>query len=560
MKSKAVISRILLLTLCLSVQIQQSGAQHRSPDAVNRIDPSTLLARVWRAKRSGLSLMPSNRYANAAGSRSGITAAADTAPAVHGDGTVGKISMWADTSPSGNSILGDSIVTQANGNIGIGTMSPTSKLTVAGMIETTLGGYKFPDGTVQTTAAVSGLQSVIHDETLRGDGTSGSPLGVAVPLSLIGPTGEGGSTLFVQNTGVGGGSGIGVHARGAGGESGPGGEGVRAIGGLSRVSVGGFGVLATGGSGISGGGGHGVLTHGGAGGSGGGDGVNAVGGRGFEGQGGNGVRAVAGEGIHGGEGVSASGGNSRGGIGGNGVNAVGGDITDLDAGGFGGHGVVAAGGKGVGGGTKGGLGIFAVGGLGELGAVHGDAGHFVGNVDVSGNLSKGGGSFKIDHPIDPENKYLYHSFVESPDMKNIYDGTVTTDDNGDAVVELPEYFEALNRDFRYQLTVIGTFAQAIVADEIKANRFTVKTNAANVKVSWQVTGIRQDAYANKNRIKVEENKSERERGFYLHPEAFNQTEERGIEWARHPEFMRQMRESRLKQDEKPKQQPQTNDR
>ena len=51
-----------------------------------------------------------------------------------------------------------------------------------------------------------------------------------------------------------------------------------------------------------------------------------------------------------------------------------------------------------------------------------------GNVDVIGTLSKGGGSFKIDHPLDPANKYLYHSFVESPDMKNMYDGNVTTDD------------------------------------------------------------------------------------------------------------------------------------
>ena len=56
----------------------------------------------------------------------------------------------------------------------------------------------------------------------------------------------------------------------------------------------------------------------------------------------------------------------------------------------------------------------------------------------------------IDHPLDPANKYLYHSFVESPDMKNIYDGVITTDANGDATVVMPDYFEALNKDFRYQ--------------------------------------------------------------------------------------------------------------
>src|SRR5580692_507805 len=74
------------------------------------------------------------------------------------------------------------------------------------------------------------------------------------------------------------------------------------------------------------------------------------------------------------------------------------------------------------------------------GSASGWAAWFNGNVDVDGNLSKAGGSFKIDHPLDPANKYLYHSFVESPDMKNIYDGKVTTDANGDAVVTLPKWF------------------------------------------------------------------------------------------------------------------------
>ena len=159
-----------------------------------------------------------------------------------------------------------------------------------------------------------------------------------------------------------------------------------------------------------------------------------------------------------------------------------------------------------------------------------------------GTLSKGGGSFKIDHPLDPENKFLYHSFVESPDMKNIYDGTVTTDANGDAVVTLPDWFEALNRDFRYQLTVIGTFAQAMVAEEINANRFAIKTSLPGVKVSWQVTGIRQDAWANKNRIPVEQNKPDLERGYYLHPDAFGLPEERGLDWARDPEGMTRRRQ------------------
>jgi hypothetical protein len=106
----------------------------------------------------------------------------------------------------------------------------------------------------------------------------------------------------------------------------------------------------------------------------------------------------------------------------------------------------------------------------------GRAGYFQGNVSITGFLFKGISFFRIDHPLDPENKYLSHSAVESPDMLNVYNGNVTTDDNGDATVVLPDYFESLNQDFRYQLTVIGQFTQAIVAEEVRNNQFTIKTD------------------------------------------------------------------------------------
>ena len=116
-------------------------------------------------------------------------------------------------------------------------------------------------------------------------------------------------------------------------------------------------------------------------------------------------------------------------------------------------------------------------------------------------------------------------------MKNIYDGTVITDGSGVANVEMPEYFDALNRDFRYQLTVIGEFAQAIVGEEINNNQFSIMTDKPNVKVSWQVTGIRQDAYANANRIQVEEDKKPEERGKYLHPVAFGKPHEMSVNYS-----------------------------
>jgi hypothetical protein len=147
-----------------------------------------------------------------------------------------------------------------------------------------------------------------------------------------------------------------------------------------------------------------------------------------------------------------------------------------------------------------------------------------GNLTVTGSVSKGSGSFKIDHPLDPANSYLSHSFVESPDMMNIYNGNTTTDKDGFATVTLPSYFEALNQDFRYQLTVIGRFAQAIVAKEIRDNQFTIQTDQPLTRVSWQVTGVRHDAYAQAHRVPVEETKPASERGHYLHPDAFGAPE------------------------------------
>ncbi len=151
------------------------------------------------------------------------------------------------------------------------------------------------------------------------------------------------------------------------------------------------------------------------------------------------------------------------------------------------------------------------------------AGYFNGPVYVTGALTKAGGGFKIDHPLDPANQYLYHSFVESPDMKNIYDGIVVLDAKGEAWAELPAWFEAVNRDFRYQLTSIGAYAPVYVAREIFNNRFQIAGGKAGQKISWQVTGIRHDPWAEQYRVPVEEFKSAQERGRYLHPQLYGKS-------------------------------------
>ena len=171
----------------------------------------------------------------------------------------------------------------------------------------------------------------------------------------------------------------------------------------------------------------------------------------------------------------------------------------------------------------------SVSGTGYSGRFQGGSGvQIFGDLQVTGTLSKGGGSFKIDHPLDPQNRYLSHSFVESPDMMNIYNGNVVTDDRGYATVMLPEYFEALNRDFRYQLTVVGQFARAVVSGEVENNTFVVQTDKPNVKVSWQVTGIRQDPYALAHPIVVEEQKPLAQQGRYLHPDAYGLAADGGM--------------------------------
>jgi hypothetical protein len=172
--------------------------------------------------------------------------------------------------------------------------------------------------------------------------------------------------------------------------------------------------------------------------------------------------------------------------------------------------------------TNGGVGVY-----GESASASGYAGYFNGRVHVNGTLSKAAGSFTIDHPLDPANKTLSHSFVESPDMMNIYNGNTITDAHGNATITLPSYFQALNRDFRYQLTVIEQFAQAMVSSEIQENYFTIKTDKPRVKVSWMVTGVRQDTYANAHRIAVEDEKPAKERGVYLYPEVYGQPKDKG---------------------------------
>jgi hypothetical protein len=358
------------------------------------------------------------------------------------------------------------------------------------------------------TKIVANLPSGLADGTYRLSVNNGSPtvavIGIAIgagslALPYTGSASSTSSVLNIANTGPGGNT-TAVSGQGGASATGSGNQGGTGVGAYGGNSSGGGSVAGTG-----------LFAHGGA-----ATATQDIGGKGLNANGGNGASGTA---TGGGSGLWATGGTagSAGGQGGDGVDAFAGIST--------GNGYPSDA-------------LYAV-----QYDLAGYAGEFIGNVLVAGNLSKSGGSFKIDDPIDPANKYLYHSFVESPDMKNVYDGNVVTDGNGSAIITMPAWFEALNSDYRYQLTVIGQPAHAWIAAEMMNSAFSIKTDRPNVKVSWQVTGIRQDAWARAHRIPVEVDKAPEDKGRYIHPELFGHPDDPGIAQSHHAD--RQSTESEL---------------
>ena len=129
---------------------------------------------------------------------------------------------------------------------------------------------------------------------------------------------------------------------------------------------------------------------------------------------------------------------------------------------------------------------------------------FLGSLTITGALSKGAGTFVIDHPQKPGTHLLYHSFVESPDVKNIYDGITTLDENGEAKIKLPDYFDALNTAPRYQFFPIEEAMPGLyIREEVHDNAFTIAGGTPGGRVSWQLTGIRHDPYIQRNPVRNE---------------------------------------------------------
>lgn len=163
-------------------------------------------------------------------------------------------------------------------------------------------------------------------------------------------------------------------------------------------------------------------------------------------------------------------------------------------------------------------------GIGVLGQ-----GGWYGVYSLGNFTATGTKAFSIDHPADPENKILRHFSIESNEVLNMYRGIVTLDGNGQAVVELPDYFELINIDFSYQLTGIGTPQPPYVLSEIVGNTFEV-AGEPNTKVSWTVYADRNDPYLQQNpeagSVIVE--KTGERQGKYLTPELYGMPESSGM--------------------------------
>jgi hypothetical protein len=158
------------------------------------------------------------------------------------------------------------------------------------------------------------------------------------------------------------------------------------------------------------------------------------------------------------------------------------------------------------------------------------AGLFDGNVRINGNLTVTGtkSGFRIDDPRDPAHRTLTHTPVESDALTVVYTGNARTGRHGRATVHLPAYATTLAGRWRYQLTPIGRFGQAIVAREVHNGRFVIRTKHGGTKVSWTVTGLRRDAYAREHPFRAVQPKSGAERGRYLHPEVYGQPRSKSV--------------------------------
>lgn len=165
--------------------------------------------------------------------------------------------------------------------------------------------------------------------------------------------------------------------------------------------------------------------------------------------------------------------------------------------------------------------------FGVFGAAESQDGYGVYSLGRTG--ASGTKAFQIDHPLDPENKYLVHYSAEGPEPILMYRGTVVLDESGGAVVTLPEYAASIAINLGYHLTPVGGAAPLLhVAEKEAQGTFRIAGGTAGLEVCWIVTGKRNDAWVERYGAPVELTKPLSAQGRYLHPELYNAGPERAI--------------------------------
>lgn len=170
-----------------------------------------------------------------------------------------------------------------------------------------------------------------------------------------------------------------------------------------------------------------------------------------------------------------------------------------------------------------GVGVYASGGTSTTGY----AGYFNGRL-YANYIMKGGGGFTIDHPLDPDNHFLNHGFVEAPEMSNLYKGQTVLDAKGQAVIDMPDYFMAMNKDAIVTLTSRSGAMPNLWADGDPCvdGKFTIKEGTPGGRVAWFVMAVRNDAYVKEYGMPTKQEKKSHEKGLLMHPELHGYGEEK----------------------------------
>lgn len=178
-----------------------------------------------------------------------------------------------------------------------------------------------------------------------------------------------------------------------------------------------------------------------------------------------------------------------------------------------------------------------VGGVGGFVGVEGQSatgGFGVASLDriyaITDLASGGTKTFMIDHPMDPANKYLRHFAIESNEVLNVYRGNAVCNEQGEAIVSLPNYFHVINIDYSYQLTPIGAAANLFIKSKVNNGRFVIGGGQPGMEVSWQLYAQRNDAYIQNTpgAKDAEVEKEARNKGKYFRPDFYGQPKEKAI--------------------------------